>query len=120
MLDYSNTSFLHGTNWVFAPIWTWLGIGLGGFGTKGLGTGLDNHHSLQTVFALHYVSSVAWVSCSDKESESHGTKSPIVPACPHQLAPIIRFLCEILLSEQGVAWAGSVTMSHAPNSAHVP
>ena len=60
------------------------------------------------------------VSCSDKESESHGTKLPIVPACPHQLAPIIRFLCEILLSEQGVAWARSVTMSHAPDSAHVP
>ena len=23
-------------------IWTWLGCGRGGFGTKGLGTGLDN------------------------------------------------------------------------------
>ena len=29
-----------GTNWVFELGWTGLGLGLGGFGTKGLGTGL--------------------------------------------------------------------------------
>ena len=27
--------------WVFELIGTWLGLGLGGFGTKGLGPGLD-------------------------------------------------------------------------------
>ena len=27
-------------------IGTWLGLGLGGFGTKGLGTGLDNNNKI--------------------------------------------------------------------------
>ena len=30
------------TNWGFELGWTGLGLGLGGFGAKGLGTGLDN------------------------------------------------------------------------------
>ena len=30
------------TYWVLKLIGSWLGLGLGGFGTKGLGTGLDN------------------------------------------------------------------------------
>ena len=38
------------------------------------------------------------------------------PVCPHQLAPIIRFLCEILLSGAGRGGARSV----AGSSAHVP
>ena len=29
-------------NWVFELIRTWLGLGLGGFGSKGLGPELDN------------------------------------------------------------------------------
>ena len=31
-----------GTNWGFEVGWTGLGLGLGFFGTKGLGPGLDN------------------------------------------------------------------------------
>ena len=31
-----------GTNLSFELGWSWLGMGLGGLGTKGLGTGLDN------------------------------------------------------------------------------
>ena len=34
-----------GTNWVLEVIGAWLGLGLGGFGTKGFGTGLDNKTS---------------------------------------------------------------------------
>ena len=30
------------TNWVFELIGTWLGLGLGGLGTTGLGPGLGN------------------------------------------------------------------------------
>ena len=49
-------------------------------------------------------------------SESHGTKWPIVPACPRQLEPIIRFLCEILLSDSG---RGGGQICHKPCPAHV-
>ena len=34
-----------GTNLGFEIIGTWLGLGLGGLGTKGLGPGLDNTNS---------------------------------------------------------------------------
>ena len=33
-----------GFNWVLALIWTLLGMGLGGYETKGLGPGLDNNN----------------------------------------------------------------------------
>ena len=29
--------------WDFQTYWAWLGLDLGGFGTKGLGPGLDNN-----------------------------------------------------------------------------
>ena len=40
--DFSVSPSTLGTNWVFKLGWTGLGLGLGGLGTKGLGTGLDN------------------------------------------------------------------------------
>ena len=40
--DFSVSPSPLGTYWVFELILTWLGLGLGGFGTKGLGPGLDN------------------------------------------------------------------------------
>ena len=39
--DFSVSPSPLGPNWVFELGWTWLGLGLGGFGTKGLGTGLE-------------------------------------------------------------------------------
>ena len=42
-----------GFNWVLGLIGTWLGLGLGGFGTKGLGPGLDNYsRNLDLVISL--------------------------------------------------------------------
>ena len=39
--------------WVLDLIGTWLGLGLGVFGTKGLGTGLDNYICIvHSCFAL--------------------------------------------------------------------
>ena len=39
--DFSVNLSPLGTNWVFEHISTWLGLGLVGFGTKGLGQSLD-------------------------------------------------------------------------------
>ena len=36
-------------------IGTWLGLGLGGFGTKGLGTGLDNYEILHTWWVAYSI-----------------------------------------------------------------
>ena len=38
------------TFWVSKLIGSWLGLGLGGFGTKGLGTGLDNSTFSEDIF----------------------------------------------------------------------
>ena len=43
--DFSVSPSPLDTNWVLELIWTWFWVGLGGFGTKGLGTGLDNFYS---------------------------------------------------------------------------
>ena len=40
--NFSVIPSLLGTNLVLELIGTWLGLGLRGFGTKGLGPGLDN------------------------------------------------------------------------------
>ena len=39
--DFSVSPSPLGTNWVFDLIWTWLRLGLWGFRTKVLETGLD-------------------------------------------------------------------------------
>ena len=44
--DFSVSPSPFGTNWVLELIGTWMGLGLGGFGTKGLGPGLDNYSGL--------------------------------------------------------------------------
>ena len=41
-MDFSVGPGPLGTNWVLELTGSWLGLGLLGFGTKGLGTGLDN------------------------------------------------------------------------------
>ena len=53
--DFSASPSPLGTNWAFELIGTWFGFGLGVFGTKGLGSGLDNYnvavlHKLHIVF----------------------------------------------------------------------
>ena len=40
--DFSASPSPLDTNWAFELIGTWLGFGLGVFGTKGSGPGLDN------------------------------------------------------------------------------
>ena len=63
------------------------------------------------------------VSCSDKtaDKEQYGANLTELShllslACPKQLAPIIRFLCEILLSGAG---RGEGQICHKPSPAHV-
>ena len=48
--DSSVSPSPHWTNWVSELIWTWLGLGPGGFGIKSLGTGLDNKDKEVTYF----------------------------------------------------------------------
>ena len=45
--DFSVSPSPLGTNWVSELIGTWLGLSLGGLGTKGLGTVLDNYQKNQ-------------------------------------------------------------------------
>ena len=40
--DFSVSPSPLGTHWVFELIRTWLGLGLGGLGSKGFGSVLDN------------------------------------------------------------------------------
>ena len=47
LLDFSVGPSPLVTIWVFEHIRTWLGFGLGFFGTKGLGPGLDNNASFR-------------------------------------------------------------------------
>ena len=44
--DFSVSPSPLGTNWVFELIRTWLGLDLGGLGTRGLGTGLCNKRQI--------------------------------------------------------------------------
>ena len=50
-----------GTNWVLELVGTWLGLGQGCFGTKGLGPGLDNYSTLPC-FLLSGCSGVSFAS----------------------------------------------------------
>ena len=45
-----------GLNWVFELGWTGLGMGLAGFGTEGMGPGLDNKgYFILHVFMMHLI-----------------------------------------------------------------
>ena len=43
--DFNVSPSLFGTNWVFELNGTWLGLDIGGFGTKGLGPVLNNRET---------------------------------------------------------------------------
>ena len=58
--DFSVSPSPLGPNWGLDLIGTWLGLGLGGFGTKGLGTGLDNTWS--TILLSPPSPAVSWSS----------------------------------------------------------
>ena len=45
--DFLLAPGLFGLNWVLVSILTWLGLGLGDLGAKGLGPGLDKNSELK-------------------------------------------------------------------------
>ena len=46
-------------------IGTWLGLGIGGFGTKGLGSGLDNILELHNCESYDDVYEIYWIIASE-------------------------------------------------------
>ena len=62
-----------GTNWVLELFGTWLGFGLGVFGTNGLGTGLDNYFPIIFfhVRKMIFISLERWKLRVSKGSKAH-------------------------------------------------